>query len=119
MKLITETQRQKLLANGRKQRAAIDSGTEPLDFAPVVKFFAPDANATWLLTELEPGDPGIAFGLCDLGMGCPELGYVSLTELAAVRGPLGLHVERDLHFNADKSISAYAEAARTAGRVTT
>jgi len=118
MKLITESQREQLLANGRKQRAAIDNGTEPLDFAPVVKLFTPDSNATWLLTELEPGDPGIAFGLCDLGMGSPELGYVSLTELATVRGPLGLHVERDLHFDADKSISAYAEAACAAGRVT-
>lgn len=119
MKLITEAQREQLLANGRKQRQTIDNGDDPLDFIPVVKFFTPDANATWLLTELEPGDPGITFGLCDLGLGCPELGYVSLTELATVRGPLGLPVERDLGFNANKTLSAYAEAARTAGRVTT
>ena len=40
--------------------------------------------ATWLLTELdEDGDQ--AFGLCDLGFGCPELGYVSLTEMRAVQ----------------------------------
>jgi hypothetical protein len=49
---------------------------------------------------------GLGFGLCDLGMGEHELGYVSLLELAAVRGKLGLLVERDLHFKADKSISA-------------
>lgn len=119
MKLITEAQREQLLANGRKQREKIDSDSDLLDFAPVVKLFTPDGNATWLLTELEPGDPGIAFGLCDLGLGCPELGYVSLTELATVRGPRGLPVERDHHFNADRTLSAYAEAARTAGRVTT
>jgi len=112
-------QREQLLDNGRQQRDTIDSGSEPLDFTPVVKLFTPDGNATWLLTELEPGDPGIAFGLCDLGLGCPELGYVSLTELATIRGPLGLPIERDLGFNADKTLSAYAEAARTAGRVTT
>jgi hypothetical protein len=45
-------------------------------------------------------------------MGEPELGYVSLFELQSVRGKLGLPIERDLHFEADKSISAYAEEAR-------
>ena len=36
----------------------------------------------------------LAFGLCDLGLGEPELGYVTLHELAAARGPLGLPLER-------------------------
>ncbi len=40
------------------------------------------------------------FGLCDLG--CPELGYVSLNEMEAVKGPLGLGIERDLHWKAKK-----------------
>lgn len=52
-------------------------------------------------------------------MGCPELGYVSLTELASVRGALGNSVENDLQFDADKPLSVYAAAAHTAGRVTT
>jgi hypothetical protein len=119
MNLLTTLQRTQLLENGRQQRAAIDRGTEPLDFAPVVKLFTPDGNATWLLTELEPDDPDIAFGLCDLGLGSPELGYVRLTELARVRGPLGLAVERDLGFDADRTLSAYAAAAHAAGRITT
>jgi hypothetical protein len=50
-------------------------------------------------------------------MGEPELGYVSLAELSAVRGKLGLPVERDLHFVADKSISAYAKDAREFRRI--
>jgi hypothetical protein len=54
----------------------------------------------------------IAFGLCDLGMGCPELGNVSLSELAEVRGGLGLPVERDPHFRARKTLSAYANEVR-------
>jgi hypothetical protein len=49
-------------------------------------------------------------GLCDLGMGCPELESVSLSEIAAVRGLLGLPVERDVFFEASKSIGAYAAA---------
>ena len=62
---------------------------------------------------------GLAFGLCDLGMGEPELGYVSLAELRTVRGKLGLPLERDLHFTADKTLSAYAEEARGRGSIQT
>jgi hypothetical protein len=52
-------------------------------------------------------------------MGSPELGYVSLTELRAVRGKLGLPIERDEHFDADKTLSAYADEARTRGHIVT
>jgi hypothetical protein len=50
-------------------------------------------------------------------MGEPELGYVSLVEIAGVRGKLGLPVERDLHFEADKPLSAYGEEARARRRI--
>ena len=63
------------------------SRTGAIDFEPVVKLFTPDGNATWLLTELDPNGAYLAFGLCDLGLGEPELGYVSLPELAAARRP--------------------------------
>ena len=115
MKFITKALTEQLLANGRAQRAAIDRGDEALDFKPVIKLFTPDAQCTWLLTELD--SDGLGFGLCDLGMGEPELGYVSLLELTAVRGKLGLPIERDLHFEAGKSISAYAEEARQLRRI--
>jgi hypothetical protein len=62
-------------------------------------------------------DPDRAFGLCDLGLGCPELGYVSLSELAGVRGRLGLPVECDRHFRAGRPLSAYAAEAQAVGRV--
>jgi hypothetical protein len=118
MKLITDSLTEQLLANGRAQRAAMDKGDDALDFKPVVKLFTPDAQCTWLLTELDP-DGGLAFGLCDLGLGCPELGYVSLAELATVRGKLGLPVECDRHFEAEKTISACADEARVHGRIVT
>jgi hypothetical protein len=114
MKLITDAQRAHLLANGRQ---SLDN--DDFDPPPVVKLFTPDAGATWLLTELDPVDPDRAFGLCDLGVGFPELGYVSLTELQAVRGRCGLPVERDLHFIATKTLSAYAREARHAERIVT
>jgi hypothetical protein len=116
MTLITKALIEQLLANGRAQRAAMDNGEDALNFKPVVKLFTPDAQCTWLLTELDPDD-GLAFGLCDLGMGEPELGYVSLVELQSVRGKLGLPIERDLHFEADKPISAYAAEARELRRI--
>jgi Protein of unknown function (DUF2958) len=75
MTLITKTHTEQLLANGRAQRAARDKGEDAIDFQPVVKLFAPDAQCTWLLTELD-ADTDLAFGLCDLGLGEPELGYV-------------------------------------------
>jgi hypothetical protein len=118
MQLISTAQRQKLVENGRAQRAAIDRQDQVLDFQPVVKLFSADGNATWLLTELNP-DIDLAFGLCDLGLGAPELGYVSLRELTAARGPLGLPLECDLHFAPTLTISVYAERAREHRRIIT
>lgn len=76
MKLITTEQRERMLANGRASAENPDT-----DHAPVVKLFTPDAGCTWLLSELDPTEPDIAFGLCDLGMGYPELGSVRILEL--------------------------------------
>jgi hypothetical protein len=104
----------KLIANGERSAAGDD-----IDPPPVIKLFAPDAGATWLLTDVDPCDPDRAFGLCDLGMGCPELGYVSLGELATVRGRLGLPVEVDDGFVASGPLSTYTNAARAAGRIIT
>lgn len=113
MQLITEEERSRMLEHGRRSARG-----EQIDPYPVVKLFTPDAGATWLLSELDPDDPDIAFGLCDLGMGYPELGSVRLSEITSVRGKLGLPVERDLYFEADRPLSAYAEEARTQGRIT-
>lgn len=110
--LFTPDQRVALLANGRRTAAGAD-----IDPHPVVKLFTPDANATWLLTEMDPHEPDRAFGLCDPGLGCPELGYVSLTELRALQGPLGLLVEQDSGFVADRPLSNYAAVSRHNGRI--
>src|SRR5689334_3518292 len=111
MQLIPDDIRAELLLNG-----AITARGIAHDPLPVVKLFTPDANATWLLTELDLEDPDIAFGLCDLGLGCPELGYVSISGLESVRGSLDLPVERDLYFKADKPLSDYAMVATAKGR---
>jgi hypothetical protein len=59
------------------------------------KLFTPWSNWTWYLIECEPDGP-IAWGLVQ-GHEC-EFGYIDLSELEAVSGPGGLHIERDLHF---------------------
>jgi len=116
MKLLTSDIRSKLLANG-KQQDEVRGTPEEIDFEPVVKLFTPDAACTWLLTELDPEEPDIAFGLCDLGMQCPELGSVRISELEAVPGRLGLPVERDRCFHADKTLMTYAREAWKVGRI--
>ncbi|MBR1169679.1 DUF2958 domain-containing protein [Bradyrhizobium liaoningense] len=98
-------------------RLLVNAISDARDPPAVVKLFTPDANATWLISEVDPDDPDRLFGLCDLGQGHPELGYVSLAELSALKGPLGLPVERDLHFASDKPISAHAAEARAKGRI--
>ncbi len=113
--LFTDAQLERLLDNGRRQDAVRGTHDE-LDLWPVVELFTPDGGATWLLTELD-ADLDTAFGLCDLGMGFPELGSVSLAELRSVRGRLGLLVERDRYFEATKPLSAYAEEAGRLGSI--
>jgi len=70
-----------------------------------------NTNCTWLLSELDSEYPDIAFGLCDLGMGFPELGNVSLSELEHAQGFMRL-LERDLFFEGNFPMSVYARAAR-------
>ena len=124
MKLLTNDIHDRLLMNGHIRAQLAEKacpgegrGRARPDFLPVVKLFTPDAQCTWLLSELDPDCPDLAFGLCDLGMGCPELGTVLISELESVRGQLGLPVERDRHFVPKQTISAYAAEARTRGYI--
>ncbi|WP_072386562.1 DUF2958 domain-containing protein [Hyphomicrobium sp. CS1BSMeth3] len=107
MILLTPELRDRLLANGRFRDA---------NHVPVVKFFNPVGAATWLATELDE-DGDTLFGLADLGFGCPELGSFSLIEMASVRLPFELGIERDLYFEGAFPLSVYAEAARLAERI--
>lgn len=118
MKLLTKSIREQLLRNGETRHRLDEQGEDDPDFLPVVKLFTPDAQCTWLLSELDPEDPDMAFGLCDLGMQCPELGYVRISELESVRGRLGLPVERDRFFEPKHTLSVYARAAWQAAAIT-
>jgi hypothetical protein len=79
----------------RSKLPALRSGEElGLDAKAQVKFFTPDSNWTWYASEFDGED--VFFGLVS-GFEV-ELGYFTLSELKEARGPLGLQIERDLHF---------------------
>lgn len=63
----------------------------------VVKYFNPCGIGTWLITEGEKQENGdwLLFGYCHLFEW--EWGYVTLSELEAVRLPFGLSIERELY----------------------
>ncbi len=120
MLLFTKDIQQKLTENGKASEAAILDDGNTANVKPVVKLFTPWAGCTWLLTELEwsEGEPtGRAYGLCDLGMGFPEIGYVDMNELRETRGPFGLRIERDRNWTATKTLSEYADEAREKVRI--
>jgi hypothetical protein len=104
--LIPAALRAELLANG----------AEDADRVPVLKLFNPVGPGTWLITEMD-GDGDTLFGLCDLDMGFPELGSVSLAEITSVKLPMGLAIERDLHFEGRVPISRWTDLARQAGSI--
>ncbi|MDF2380514.1 DUF2958 domain-containing protein [Nostoc ellipsosporum NOK] len=101
MSLFTKAQLEQLIKNGENRDQ---------DHFPVVRLFMPGLSHVWLINEIDPHEQDIAFGLCDLGMGFPELGYVSLDELKSVIGKFG-GVTRDLFFEPAHPMSVYADAA--------
>ena len=116
MSLLTPELRARLRANDIAQRDARRRCANEPDPMPVVKFFNPMGGATWLATELDPNGDTL-FGLADLGFGCPELGSFSLREIAAVRLPFGLSIERDAGFSTVHSLSVWANWSRRAGSI--
>lgn len=107
--LIPSQKHGQLLANGA--RAARGENHDP---HPVVRLFTPDANASWLLTELDPDDEDLAYGLCDVGLGTPRLGYIRLSDLAEL---VGGAIQCDRGFVARQALSAYLRQAQAAGTI--
>ena len=86
MQLLTEELRKKI-----PKLYSQETEKDPIVHA---KYFTPDSSWTWYVLEFDGED--IFFGYVD-GFE-PELGYFSLSELESVRGPMGLEIERDLHW---------------------
>ncbi|WP_188063760.1 DUF2958 domain-containing protein [Sphingobium sp. KCTC 72723] len=103
---------QQLIINWEEQ-LPLKGTSQERDYNPVVKLFNPLGIGTWLLTECD--NDGLAFGLSDTGY--PELGYISLEEVFAVKLPGGLHIEQDRYWTAKHTLSEYAAQARSAGAI--
>jgi hypothetical protein len=89
MELLTQDLRERLPPLYSQEKEA-----NPVVYA---KFFTPDSNWTWWVTEGSPeGDDFRFFGF--VRGHDDEWGYFLLSELDQARGPLGLPIERDLYF---------------------
>ena len=119
-KIFTKEILARLAANGKASRLAQQAGQREPDHRPVVKVFNPYGAATWLISESDPDEPDRLYGLCDLGMGEPELGYVLRSEIEELRIKIGrsqLPLERDRFFETEKPLSVLADEAREKGRI--
>jgi hypothetical protein len=95
MQLITKDIERKL-----EQHPLYSGDSLPRDEQEViVKFFTPDSNWTWYVTEGQRRENGDweFFGLVDGD--CAELGYFCLSDFQDVKGPLGLYIERDRYYS--------------------
>jgi len=88
MKLLTKEIENQFEKTGSQQ----DKGQDAI---VIVKFFTPWSNWTWYATEYDQENKRF-FGLVS-GFE-KEWGYFSLDELKELNGPMGLKIERDLHF---------------------
>tara|TARA_R110002012_G_scaffold29705_1_gene91252 strand:- start:1015 stop:1335 length:321 start_codon:yes stop_codon:yes gene_type:complete len=93
---------------GKLQPIGWTDGHDKAEIKVPLKIFNPCGAATWYITEYDP-KTGEAFGLCDLGMGFPELGYVSIPEMQAVKGPMGIGLEIDRYWNEDTTLAEVME----------
>ena len=98
--------REQLRRNGRRGE----------DHVPVARLVAPYNKWSWLLVSQDPEDPDKVLCLADLDIGQPEIGYVSLSQLADddIRG---IVIELDDTATLDKPLSWYASRARKSGKI--
>lgn len=93
MKLITKEIEKKLEKNPLYSGEETPEGDKKI----LVKFFTPWSNWTWFVTEAERQEDGDwrFFGLVH-GFE-KEWGYFMFNELANLRGPMGMRIERDMY----------------------
>lgn len=105
----------KLLTKEIENKLAKSVGNAEID-KPHLRLFNPCGAATWLISEYD-SENRLFFGLCDLGFGSPELGYVGLDEILEVKLPLGLKIERDMYWEPTMTLAEYADKAHKEGEI--
>ena len=118
MNLIPQNLYDVLRANSEaRQKAEIESeGEQTPDFKPVVMLTLkrPNNPCIWLFTEID--EDGYLFGLCDLGLGFPELGDTHLSEILELKAE-GYPIELIADFKPEMTLSQFAEIARIERRI--
>ena len=112
MKRLTKEQHDMLIQNGRHIETYGDD-----DVMPVTKLFSSDGNQTYLLFAVDDCDHDLAYALCDLGVGTPEIGTIRLSKVANGQTSFGLSVEFDPNWKPTMSMHEYIEKARKDGRL--
>lgn len=95
------------------------SEMESKDIKIVCKFFNPCGAGAWYVYDRDPDCHDRLWAFCNLGdssqAGC---GTVSLSELEEIRLPLGMRIERDIHFNSlSISLADVIEKIKNGGHV--
>ena len=87
---------------------------------PVAKFTLNSygITSTFLLTEIDPIDNDLAYGLYDFGTGKPTFGYISLSEIEMTTHISKNTFASEKDFYATYPISVYSAAANLTGRIT-
>ncbi len=108
MSLIPDAMRPQLLVNGAHPGH---------DHVPLVALFVADGPGAWLISEIQPYNQSVVFGLMDYGFAVPKIGPFILSELEEL-SRLDVKVTRDPVFVGRYPLSVYAEAARVQGAIT-
>ena len=99
MKLLTKALLKKL------PKLYSNENVPPEEQVAVLKIFDPTGRYMFYVTEGEERENDVllyGYAISPLGPDCDEWGYASLNELQAVKGRLGLGLERDIYFSPTK-----------------
>lgn len=102
--LLTDEQMDKLKQIGLSEE-------ENENQVPVVRLHIPGKEAYWLFSCIVSGTEQMAYGIFEIGLGSPELGYFDLSEIAELKFEGGLELENDLQFKGEHSLMKYADIA--------
>lgn len=103
--LLTDEQMEKLKQIGLSEQ-------ESENQIPIVRLHIPGKEAYWLFSCIISDTEQMAYGIFEIGLGNPELGYFDLNEIAELKFKGGLELENDLQFKGERSLMKYAEIAQ-------
>ena len=106
--LITKKQFKVLIENAWAVRCGTADGG---DLRPVVKLSTEDGMCSWLLTEIDPDDHNMAFGLSDIGLGEPKQEWIWLPQIQNMREKLGQKIISDQDFEPIDTLDYYSDLA--------